>query len=926
MKKWIIISLVILILLVTSYLQEVVGFKINQIKEDNISPPIKCPYECCSDKECDDKDSTTLDQCIQSPPKLPYCVNTYLPSLCKSFFYDQCLAVFKLFGQLNYTETSRDTVVLNKIFHAAGIVVDTSIRPNKVYVADTGNSRILAYKSIGNCPLSQTPCTIDSDCLQEKCQIDTDKEADLIIGQLSPNFGACNGDNNFGMNIGPTAETLCLMPYPGNTNIAENWGKLNFDVDYKGNLYFPDYYNNRILIYYQPLNEQTGTAHAGRVADFVIGQENFYSNQPNKGQGLNIRDETSIYISGSGGASRGGVSVDDEDNVWVADTYNGRVLKFSSGSKVSDLVLGQDDFTSKNNAQCNQDYYTSNKYFCRPTLAKINPNTGQLYVIDEFKDPFIARILVFNPPFTNGMSASKIIVANQVGGFNNWDGNWPGDWSGTYIFQATGFEFNPYKTGEYSQGVIWVTEHQTNRALLLDNDGNIIKTINAPHTNFGGCDFNYYSQCEQSLSNSFHLCSPSGSIAFDSDNNMYIADEFFHRIARFALPYDVDLRLCLPSPNGGLMKGTAPNSVGPAKFTESSGLVVYGNQLIKKDESRYLIWEDYSLGFNSGEADIIYGQPSGYVRNDHPFLDARGTLAHAVDNQGRLWGINEHGWIYVYSLPFTDSTQVLANHVPLYWIDDNSQVNYMAHGGGLAFDKKTDKLWVIDVRNNRLLRIQDYNNINHLVVDMVIGQTDKEYTLCNHDENAGWTARYPIPNGLCVPAFAEFDNYGNLYVVENSYECHGNNRITMFTALDIAAANGTLFPDLYAKKVFIRDSFTDPNSPTSICYATAESPNSPISLAFNSKNQMVVGNDGYYSGPIEQRHLRQLWVYNNPLAVDSNDIYIQGQLPDAYLQVPMGSAGEIQFDNRDNLVIEDHTWQRVWFINFEQDTYWLVPL
>jgi hypothetical protein len=76
---------------------------------------------------------------------------------------------------------------------------------------------------------------------------------------------------------------------------------------------------------------------------------------------------------------------------------------------------------------------------------------------------------------------------------------------------------------------------------------------------------------------------------------------------------------------------------------------------------------------------------------------------------------------------------------------------------------------------------------------------------------------------------------------------------------------------------------------------------------------MVVGNDGYYGDPAE-RQLKQLWFYTDPLVK---------QLPDAFIRLHMGTPGDIAFDEHDNLLIQDHTWYRVWMINLGCDPVWL---
>ena len=89
-----------------------------------------------------------------------------------------------------------------------------------------------------------------------------------------------------------------------------------------------------------------------------------------------------------------------------------------------------------------------------------------------------------------------------------------------------------------------------------------------------------------------------------------------------------------------------------------------------------------------------------------------------------------------------------------------------------------------------------------------------------------------------------------------------------------------------------------------------------MSIAFNSRNEMVVGNDGYFSDP-QTRNINQLYLYRKPL---------EKATPDAVIQLPLGAPGEIAFDAKDNLIVQDHTYNKVWVINVDRDPVWLRAL
>ena len=475
---------------------------------------------------------------------------------------------------------------------------------------------------------------------------------------------------------------------------------------------------------------------------------------------------------------------------------------------------------------------------------------------------------------------------------------------------------------------LWINEHQSNRAILIDNDGNIIKVIGAPDANTRGCDYSLYGRCGKDIATPYNLCWPGGSIGIDNANNIYLADETTgggnQRIARFALPYNTyqyNGQVCLPDSNGGLVGDNdgEPNSVSAYKFSEVVGTFTFENQLVVKDKNRYMIWNDYLNKFPGEKADFVVGQVSENERVYDPFYKIAGGAFHVIDDKNRLWTYNQDKALVVYQLPLTSDSVPLKNDIKLYWINDpNNPIGYYANS--IAFDKINKKIWVSDLHwgyeGHRLFRIKNYDEFNNkLYVDAVIGQPNKESVCCNQATKnedgtcpSAWTARdikNPTANSLCLPYDMEFDNLGNLYVVENNYEGHGNIRMTVFMAENLASIPSTdtvQFPLTKAKKVFGPSDFTTVGNWPSFV---------PIVIAFNSKNNMVAGTDGYYNGDINQRHLRQLLFYKNPLQKDSNGNYIQGQEPDSYIKIPMGAPGEINFDDDDNLIVQDHTWSRV---------------
>lgn len=821
-------------------------------------------------------------------------------------FYGTCVATLKLFGQTTWKEASRDTVSGHSLYHGPGVVVDTSSKPNRIYVADTGNSRVLAFKALGTCRSAiAMQCTNDSDCPSgDSCAINALRDADLILGQPDSEHAACNGDVNVGLLGKTSATSMCLLEYPVGTNTAEQWGAVNFSVDDSGDLYFPDFFNNRVLVFREPLSADTSLGRGDAVPDLVLGQEDFESNRPNRGMAQPDARSLRLHAFVS---TRGGTSVDLQGNVWIADSGNHRVLRFPPGSKTADLVLGQASFTSADYSYCSPPQapaFQLNK-ICNPTMVKLDPYTGDLYVVDETSTvgAFGVRILVFHPPFSNGMAAARTLAPNYSGPV-------PG-YADPYYLQATGLEINTYRTGPYASGVLWVTEHAARRALLLDGNGNILEVIGAQNASVRGGDSPYWYPGCGTVYEGYRLGWPHGVSGFDDDSNIYLADEWFSRVSRYKLPYDpvaVGTSTCLPNPSGGFLQGNGP---GPAKISEVVGAIARGNQLIVKDNARLLVWNNYMNKPLGANADVVVGQPSFTTRSDTSHaLGARAF--HVVDDKNRLWTANAHGPLVVYQLPFAAGAVPLKNFVTLSWADDGQPIPYQTVS--VAFDPLTRKMWIVN--GNRLLRVSNVDDFaTGLRVDQVIGQSTKTENKCNRGQ------ALPDATTLCNALQAKFDKAGNLYVVEGNYECHANDRIVVYSAADLAAATG-MFPNLAAKKVFDRR-FTGNFSMSAQCgisMADVNRPFSPVSIAFNSRNELVVGNDGYYPVP-EERAAKQIYLYRNPLTK---------QAPDFSIRIPVGASGEVNFDERDRLIVQDHTWYRVWVIDPEEmdeqgKPVWLVP-
>lgn len=257
-------------------------------------------------------------------------------------------------GNPNYIEG-------RELYSPQGIAVDTGASPPILYVADTGNHRIMVWKNAA--------------------AFAPGAPADLIIGQKDPY-------STFALGPGTTSSIGLNSP----TGLAVR----------NGDLYVVDSGNNRILRFPRP------TASTDLFPDMVLGQPGFNSRAANQG---GLPSAKTLNLASGSNVFRASVAFDAAGNLWVADAGNSRVLCYlaadldrGANAPPADRVLGQADVTTVAqslpvNAASQQ---VRNRLQYPSGLAF--DSAGRLFVSDG-----LSRALVFVPPFTNGMVARRIM-------------------------------------------------------------------------------------------------------------------------------------------------------------------------------------------------------------------------------------------------------------------------------------------------------------------------------------------------------------------------------------------------------------------------------------------------------------------------------------------------------------------------------------
>lgn len=274
--------------------------------------------------------------------------------------------------------------------------IDVVTDPNsgRVFVADSGNSRILSWPS-------------------QQAHEDGAK-ADLVIGQ--PDFQTVDYDGDASQIMAMFAglaldsqgnlyasdaalDKIQIYKAPFTNGMAASvtieglHNPLALLLDAQDNLYVADALNHRVLFYEKPLTSGNYTP------DRVYGQADFNGTQPNRGG----------MVSASSLNFPAGLAIDSNENLYVADSGNHRVLLYTvlpMRDSTADRVFGQPNFTS--NTANNGGISASSLNF--PFGLAINAD-GDLWVADRDNN----RVLRFDDPLTSDTVAD--VVFGQDGSF-----------------------------------------------------------------------------------------------------------------------------------------------------------------------------------------------------------------------------------------------------------------------------------------------------------------------------------------------------------------------------------------------------------------------------------------------------------------------------------------------------------------------------
>jgi len=252
----------------------------------------------------------------------------------------------RVLGQLDLVHNGINNPTAAALQAPSGVAIDSSSSPNRLYVADGGNNRVLGWSNAA--------------------AFFTGSSANIVIGQPDPLSVNCNDGVAVGDSNGTGADSLC--------------GPVDVTVDSTGRLYVADAGNNRVLEYDNPFGAGSPF---GLSAGRVFGQGGTFTTTS-----CNLGTST---ITASTMCSPEGLALDTAGDLFVSDQGNNRVLEFNHGDSIADDVFGQRrSFTT---GLCNGGSNPDANTLCTPRGPAVDPS-GDLFVADMSN----SRVLEFKQP------------------------------------------------------------------------------------------------------------------------------------------------------------------------------------------------------------------------------------------------------------------------------------------------------------------------------------------------------------------------------------------------------------------------------------------------------------------------------------------------------------------------------------------------
>lgn len=515
-------------------------------------------------------------------------------------------------GQLTFTGVGPNFPDLAGLSSPRGLSIDRSSSPNRLYVADTSNSRVLSWPTtslatgqaatrfFGQSAETQTGCNTGGRSASSLCNpldVSVDPAGNLYVADHS-NLRVLEYD-------GPAAGDSVADRVFGQSSMTNaSWGRTALGMSYPSavatganGLWVADLHHHRVLEYLSPLTTDS-------AADAVLGQALFTTGQ------VNFTDARSLYYPW-------GVAVDTSvspNRLYVADPNNNRVLGWSDVSLFSDglaadLVIGQPDFYSYD---CAPNVTASS--LCTPTGLAVDTQ-GRLVVADQGR----SRVLIFDSPFTTDTAADEVLGQPDL-------------YTSEYCpYPSATSMCDPYGVATDEADNVWVVDYSYNRVLGFQSPRT---TDTVADVVVGEADFT-------DTSCSTGLCNPM-SVAVDKSvtpSRIYVAWGYYNMVKGYDAPFTTDTAEDLTLGTGSCTQGTSDlcGVYGVAVDGEGN---VYASEYDNSRVSQFI-----SPATTDTVADQTFGSSSGYCNGDTGGVNSS-SLCYphqvAVDAVGSLYVVDSN--------------------------------------------------------------------------------------------------------------------------------------------------------------------------------------------------------------------------------------------------------------------------------------------
>jgi len=514
-------------------------------------------------------------------------------------------SAYRVLGQIDFRHNAVNMVQGLELNAPWSMALDAREGRVRLYIADTRNARVLAWPDARSYQMGDPPA--------------------LVLGQSDFRLTGTRGIGAKGLN-----QPAGLAVDPAN-----------------GNLYVADFGNSRVLRFPAPF------ANPSRVEpDAVYGQPGFTSFDPNTGG----------ITSHSLNRPRA-VAFDAAGNLWVADSGNHRLLRFSAAvldattPADADLVVGQKDFTS---GSPNGGAGVNASGLDTPAGVAFDLQ-NHLYVSDGNNN----RVLRFAAPL--GPNPAATTVFGQTGFTTR-----------LVPPQATEFTLaGPAGLCVDAGGSLYVAIPSDNRVLTFGagtaSGSPAVRVLGQADLRSTRPNANVFPQASPNT-----LAGPLD-VKLDGEGNIFVADSGNHRVLAF--PRDSRSANRVWGQNDFRTNGV--NQIKPGSLNAAYAIAVDYSQapfpLYVSDitNHRVLIWKDATRFRDGDPADLVIGQPD--LRTAHGNVDTGGQ---------------------------------------------NPSATSLSSPAGIALDP-AGNLYVADSGNHRVLRYpRPVSQPGRITADAVFGQTD----------------------------------------------------------------------------------------------------------------------------------------------------------------------------------------------------------